>query len=205
MATLDFTPIFRSSVGFDRLPGMLSDAIARTGSGYPPYNIEKCGEDRYRIILALAGFTREDVEIVLEHNRLFVRGKIKDRNASTYLHRGIASRPFERQFDLADFIEVTGATMGEGLLVIDLKRELPEALKPRSIPINAGTFVNMHAKSAGEKGWPPLVQPNWPLPKPIHEPNGPLPCVIEFNARTVRARDARNDQVCVPSGVARTL
>jgi molecular chaperone IbpA len=149
MATLDFTPLFRSSVGFDRLPGLLSDAIGREESSYPPYNIEKSGEDRYRIILALAGFTREDVEIVLEHNRLFVRGKMRDRNGSTYLHRGIASRPFERRFDLADFIEVTGATMGDGLLVIDLKRELPEALKPRTIPINAGTFVSMRSKPPG--------------------------------------------------------
>jgi HSP20 family molecular chaperone IbpA len=86
MATLDFTPLFRSSIGFDRLPGLLSDAIGREESPYPPYNIEKCGEDRYRIVLALAGFTRDDVEIVLEHNRLFVRGKMKDRNGSTYLH-----------------------------------------------------------------------------------------------------------------------
>ena len=149
MATLDFTPLFRSSVGFDRLPGLLSDAVGRPESTYPPYNIEKCGEDRYRIILALAGFTREDVGIVLEHNRLFVRGKMKDRSAPTYLHRGIASPPFERQFELADFIEVTGATMCEGLLVIDLKRELPEKLKPRSIPITAGTFVSMRSQPPG--------------------------------------------------------
>ena len=142
------TPL-RSSVGFDRLLGLLSDAIGREESAYPPYNIEKYGEDRYRIILALAGFTREDVEIVLEHNRLFVRGNMKDRDRSTYLHRGIASRPFERQFDLADFIEVTGAIMGEGLLVIDLKRELPEELKLRSIPINAGTFVSMRSQPPG--------------------------------------------------------
>lgn len=152
MATLDFTPLFRTSVGFDRLPGLLLDAIGREESAYPPYNIEKCGEDRYRIILALAGFTPEDVEIVLEHNRLFVRGKMKDQNGSTYLHHGIASRPFERQFELADFIEVIGATMGDGLLVIDLKRELPEELKPRTIPINAGTFVSMRSKApAGDE------------------------------------------------------
>jgi molecular chaperone IbpA len=143
MATLDFTPLFRSSVGFDRLPALLSDAIDRDESAYPPYNIEKCGQDRYRIILALAGFTKDDIEIILEHNRLFIRGKMMDRNASTFLHRGIATRPFERQFDLADYIEVTAATMGDGLLVIDLKRELPEALKPRTIPINAGTFMHL--------------------------------------------------------------
>jgi molecular chaperone IbpA len=152
MATLDFTPLFRSSVGFDRLPGLLSDALGREESAYPPYNIEKCGQDRYRIILALAGFTRDDIEIILENNRLFIRGKMKDRNGSTYLHRGIASKPFERQFDLADHIEVTGATMGDGLLVIDLKRELPEALKPRTIPINAGTFLHVGPRPSAAGG-----------------------------------------------------
>jgi molecular chaperone IbpA len=151
MATLDFSPLFRSSVGFDRLPRLLSDAVSREESAYPPYNIEKCGPDQYRIILALAGFTKEDVEIMLENNRLFIRGKVKDRNGSTYLHRGIASRPFERQFDLADYIEVTGAIMSDGLLVIDLKRELPEALKPRTIPINAGTFMHPGTPAAEAK------------------------------------------------------
>jgi molecular chaperone IbpA len=150
MATLDFAPLFRSSVGYDRLPGLLSDALGRDESGYPPYNIEKCGEDQYRVVLALAGLTKDDVEIIVAQNRLVVRGKTKDRNGSTYLHRGIASRPFERQFDLADFVEVVSATMGDGLLVIDLKRELPEALKPRSIPINAGTFVHLGSRPQPE-------------------------------------------------------
>ena len=138
MATLDFTPLFRSSIGFDRIPGLLSHALERPEAGYPPYNIEKVGEDQYRIVLALAGFTNEDVELIQEQNRLTVRGKLKEAEGRTYLHRGIPSRAFERVIDLADFIEVTDATMGEGLLVISLKRELPEALKPRSIPINAG-------------------------------------------------------------------
>jgi molecular chaperone IbpA len=93
---------------------------------------------------------------VLEHNRLFIRGKLKDRSGSTYLHRGIASRAFERQFDLADYIEVTGATMGDGLLVIDLQRELPEALKPRTIPINAGTFMHVGGSSPAAGGGQPL-------------------------------------------------
>ena len=146
MATLDFASLFRSSVGFDRLPGLLSDALGRDESGYPPYNIEKCGEDQYRIVLALAGLTRDDVEIVLAQHRLIVRGEMKDHNGSTSLHRGIASKPFKRQFDLADFVEVVDATMGDGLLVIDLKRELPETLKPRSIPINAGTFVHFGSR-----------------------------------------------------------
>jgi molecular chaperone IbpA len=149
MATLDFTPLFRSTIGFDQLPGLLSHALERPEVGYPPYDIEKAGEDQYRIVMAVAGFAKEDVEIVQEQNRLTVRGQLKESNGKTYLHRGIATRAFERRFDLADYVEITDATMGEGLLVISLKRELPEALKPRSIPINAGTFVPLGRKPAG--------------------------------------------------------
>ena len=149
MATLDFTPLFRSTIGFDQLPGLLSHALERPETGYPPYNIEKVGEDQYRIVMAVAGFSKDDVEIVQEQNRLSVRGKLKEANGKTYLHRGIAARAFERHFDLADYVEVTDATMGEGLLVIALKRELPEALKPKSIPINAGTFVPLGRTPAG--------------------------------------------------------
>ena len=148
MATLDFTPLFRSSIGFDRLPDLLSDAVGRAESTYPPYNIEKCGEDQYRIVMAVAGFGKDDVELVQEQNRLTIRGRLKETHGRTYLHRGIATRAFERHFDLADYVEVTDATMGEGLLVISLKRELPEALKPRSIPINVGTFVPLARKSS---------------------------------------------------------
>jgi molecular chaperone IbpA len=100
--------------------------------------------------MALAGFGKDDVDIVFEQNRLSVRGQKQDANDATYLHRGIAARPFLRQFDLADYVEVTGASMGDGLLVIDLKRELPEALKPRSIPIGAGRFVPMAPKRRAE-------------------------------------------------------
>ncbi len=146
MATLDFTPLFRSSIGFDRLPDLLSDAVGRAESTYPPYNIEKVGEDQYRIVMAVAGFGKDDVELVQEQNRLTIRGRLKETHGRTYLHRGIATRAFERHFDLADYVEVTDATMGEGLLVISLKRELPEALKPRSIPINVGTFVPLGRK-----------------------------------------------------------
>ena len=103
MATLDFTPLFRSSIGFDQLPGLLSHALQREDGGYPPYNIEKLGEDQYRIVLAVAGCSNDDVEIVQEQNRLFVRGRIKEPGEKTYLHRGIAARPFEPQFDLADY------------------------------------------------------------------------------------------------------
>jgi molecular chaperone IbpA len=147
MATLDFTPLFRSSVGFDRVPMLLSHAMQREEGGYPPYNIEKCGEDQYRIVMAVAGFSKDDLEIVAEHNRLTVRGRIKDREGKTYLYRGIATRSFQRQFDLADFVEVSGATMGDGLLIIDLKRELPEELKPRTIEINAGEITHIGPKT----------------------------------------------------------
>jgi molecular chaperone IbpA len=148
VATLDFTPLYRSSIGFDQLSNLLSHALEREDSGYPPYNIEKCGDDQYRIVMALAGFGKDDVDIVFEQNRLSVRGQKQETNGATYLHRGIAARPFLRQFDLADYVEVTGATMGDGLLVIDLKRELPEALKPRNIPIGTGMFVPMGPKKA---------------------------------------------------------
>jgi molecular chaperone IbpA len=142
MATLDFTPLFRSTVGFDRVPGLLSQAMDRPDGGYPHYNIEKVGEDQYRIVMALAGFSKDDLEIVVEQNRLMVRGHKREPDGRTYLHRGIATRSFERHFDLADYVEVTDATMGEGLLVIELKREIPEALKPRRTPINEGMFVS---------------------------------------------------------------
>ena len=135
MATLDFTPLLRTTVGFDRMPMLLDHAMQREEGGYPPYNIEKSGEDQYRIVLALAGFTKDDIEIVCEQNLLTVRGQLKQKNSVEYLHRGIATRDFERGFDLADHIEVMGATMSDGLLVIALKRELPEALKPRRIEI----------------------------------------------------------------------
>lgn len=160
MATLDFTPLFRSSIGFDQLPGLLSHALERPETGYPPYNIEKVGEDQYRIVMAVAGFGKDDVEIVQEQSRLTVRGKLKEAAGKTYLYRGIATRAFERHFDLADYVEVTDATMGEGLLVISMKRELPEALKPRTIPINAGTLVPLghnQPEAIGQQANPKLA------------------------------------------------
>ena len=135
MATVDFTPLFRNSIGFDRVPGMLGRAMQRTETGYPPYNIEKCDENEYRIVLAVAGFSKDEIEIVSEQNLLTVRSQLKDKTGHEYLFRGIATRSFERVFVLADYIEVTGAMMGDGLLIIDLRRELPEALKPRRIDI----------------------------------------------------------------------
>ena len=147
MAALDFTPLYRTTVGFDRVPTMLSHALQREESTYPPYNIEKCGDDEYRIVLAVAGFSQDDIEVVCEQNTLVVRGHMKQKNGHEYLHRGIATRDFERVFDLADYIEVTDAVMGDGLLVIDLKRELPEAMKPRRIEIGAAPLKHIeHGK-----------------------------------------------------------
>jgi molecular chaperone IbpA len=135
MATLDFTQLFRSTVGFDRLHTVLSLAMQREEGGYPPYNIEKHGDDAYRIVMAVAGFGSDDIDIVAERNRLTVRGSVKDKGEKSYLHRGIATRSFERHFDLADFVKVAGASLDNGLLTIDLQREIPEAMKPRKIEI----------------------------------------------------------------------
>jgi molecular chaperone IbpA len=139
MATFDFTPLYRSTVGFDRIPSLLSHLVERDEAAYPPYNIEKVGEDSYRIVMALAGFRKDDIDVVTDRNRLSVRGELKDRTDSTYLHRGLAQRAFERVFDLADYIEVVSANMADGLLTIELKRELPEALKPRRIELGGAT------------------------------------------------------------------
>jgi molecular chaperone IbpA len=137
MATLDFAPLYRSTIGFDRLPLLLSHALERDEGGYPPYNIEKVGEDDYRIEIAIAGFAKDDVEIIAEQNRLTIRGHQVPNDGETYLYRGIAARSFERRFELADHVEVTGAVLASGLLTIDLKREVPDALKPRRIEIGS--------------------------------------------------------------------
>jgi len=146
MATFDFTPLYRSTVGFDRLPLLLSHTLQREEGGYPPYNIEKCGEDSYRIELAVAGFGKDDVEIVAEQNRLTVRGQQQDKPEKEYLHQGIASRTFEREFALADYVQVAGATMADGVLTIYLKRELPDELKPRVIEIGSGKVTQLEPK-----------------------------------------------------------
>jgi molecular chaperone IbpA len=144
----DFTPYRRSTVGFDRLFDMLeSSARGDVGDGYPPFDLERDGDDNYRITLAVAGFRPEEIEILAERNQLIVSGR-KDEEAANdrYLHRGIAARPFERRFQLADFIEVRSASFENGLLTIALRREIPEAMKPRRIeiggaPANDGGFL----------------------------------------------------------------
>lgn len=148
MATFDFTPMFRSTIGFDRLPDLLADALQRVDPGYPPYNIEKLGDDRYRIVMAVAGFGQDDIELVQKSNRLSVRGRAKEIENKAYLHRGIAGRSFARDFDLADHVDVTEAHLDHGLLSITLKREVPEAFKPRAIKLNAGPSLSIADRNA---------------------------------------------------------
>ncbi len=138
MNTYDFSPLFRTGIGFDRMSQLLDTALAGgdQNGGYPPYNIEKTGADSYRITMAVAGFAADDIQIVSQENALLVAGKVKaNGEAERYLHRGIAGRAFERRFQLADFIKVAGAALENGLLHVDLVREVPEAMKPRQIKI----------------------------------------------------------------------
>ena len=139
MRHVDFSPLYRSTVGFDRLFTMLDSLGQPDGSQtYPPYNIERTGEDSYRISMAVAGFSDEEISIEAHRNVLTVKGERKEEGngeGSELLYRGIASRAFERQFQLADFVQVKNATLENGLLHVDLVREIPEAKKPRQIPI----------------------------------------------------------------------
>lgn len=141
MRTYDFTPLFRSTVGFDRWSNVFEAALRDEDSaaGFPPYNIEKTGDDMYRIMMAVAGFGENDIEITAQENLLVVTGKLGEpREAdTTYLHRGIATRAFERRFSLADHVKIVGATLADGVLQVDLERELPEAMKPRRITIES--------------------------------------------------------------------
>jgi molecular chaperone IbpA len=137
MRTFDLTPFYRSTIGFDRLFSLL-DQVSDSAPGYPPYNIERTGEDQYHIWLALAGFTSQEVTVTAEQNMLTVEGRKAERADHQYLYQGISARPFRRVFNLADYVQVKGATFADGLLKIDLVREVPEAMKPRQIAINAG-------------------------------------------------------------------
>jgi molecular chaperone IbpA len=135
----DLTPLYRTGVGFDRLAKMLDDVNNFDAPSYPPYNIERTGEHEYRITMAVAGFTADELSIEVKNSALTVSGKKAEReDKQEFLHQGIAARNFERRFQLADHVEVTGAEMENGLLHVDLKREIPEAMKPRTIAINSG-------------------------------------------------------------------
>ena len=137
---LDLTPYRRSTIGFDRLFDLLeTSARGATTDNYPPFNLERVAEDRYRITLAVAGFTRDEIEITAQQNLLLVAGRKGEQKAEgSLLHVGIANRSFERRFELADFVLVQDARLNDGLLVIDLVREVPEAMKPKSIAIKTG-------------------------------------------------------------------
>ncbi len=151
MNTFDLTPLFRSTVGFDALSHVLDAALAQAESAYPPYNIQKTGQDTYKIDLAVAGFTADEIEMVSHEGVLTVRGKIRaEDEKAVYLYHGIASRTFERRFQLADYVEVSGARLENGLLQIDLVRRVPEALKARKIEITnaASPAVKMPAAEA---------------------------------------------------------
>lgn len=139
MATsYDYAPLYRSSVGFDRVLNLLENAQrARSISDWPPYDIVKTGDDSYRISIAVAGFEQADLDITFQSNLLTVTGKKQETASEGYLHRGIAGRPFEHRFELADHVRVNGADLRNGLLSIDLVQEVPEALKPRKIDIQA--------------------------------------------------------------------
>jgi molecular chaperone IbpA len=140
MRTFDLSPLFRASVGFDNLARVFDTATQLSGANlsYPPYNIVKAGDDAYRITFAVAGFGENDLDVNVENNTLTVTGKVaQDNDTATYIHRGIAGRSFKRQFELANHIQVSGARIENGLLHIDLKRVVPEALKPRKIAIGS--------------------------------------------------------------------
>jgi molecular chaperone IbpA len=148
MNRFDFTPYRRSTVGFDRLFDLLENQVRNTGGGdnYPPYNVERRGDDAYRITLAIAGFRPEDLDITAHQNLLVIQGRKRDESVDgEMLHVGIANRGFERRFELADFVRVDHADLADGLLVIDLVREVPEAMKPKKILIGGGEQPTLQA------------------------------------------------------------
>ncbi|MGI8725487.1 MAG: Hsp20 family protein [Methyloceanibacter sp.] len=156
MRHFDLTPLYRSTIGFDRLGSLLDTLTLLEGDApsYPPYNIERVDENEYRITMAVAGFGERDLNIEAKENTLSIRGerlseKLGEKEDATYLHRGIASRSFERRFQLADHVVAKGASLERGLLHVDLVRELPEAMKPRTIPIatkaETGTVIDSKA------------------------------------------------------------
>ncbi|MDX1452086.1 MAG: Hsp20 family protein [Oleiphilaceae bacterium] len=150
MNTIDLSPLYRHSVGFDRLASLLDSAMNADAvtQSYPPYNIESLGENRYAITLAVAGFDKSELELQVEKGVLSVRGKKENAEQRNYLHHGIANRAFERKFNLADYVEVTGANLNNGLLTIDLVKEVPEAMKPRTIAINQDNVIEHKAKDS---------------------------------------------------------
>ena len=154
MRTYDFSPLYRSTVGFDRLFDLL-DHAGWVESNWPPYDIEKLGENEYRVTMAVAGFGPEGIELVQQQNSLFVAGQKRGSEPGTqYLHRGIATRSFKQTFNLADHVKVTGASLDNGLLTVELKQEVPEALKPRRIAITSADGT----KALGQDNQPRTIE-----------------------------------------------
>ena len=148
MRHFDFTPLYRATVGFDQIADMVDRVLTSDvqTSSYPPYNIEKIDKDAYLISIAVAGFSEADLSVEVKENSLIISAGKSDEEKKKYLHRGIASRSFKQQFQLADHVRVTGANHSDGMLHIELKREVPEALKPRQIPISRGSSILSDAK-----------------------------------------------------------
>jgi molecular chaperone IbpA len=155
MRSFDLAPLYRSTVGFDRLFSLLDNVAggAETSPGYPPYNIERVGENEYRITVAVAGFGENDLNIEVKEGSLTVRGEkvAGEEKKGEVLHQGIAARAFERRFQLADHVQVTGASLENGLLHVELVREVPEAKKPRIIPIGAPKAATIETKAVEDK------------------------------------------------------
>lgn len=143
MNSIDLSPLYRNSVGFDRLSSLIDSArnIDASVSGYPPYNIEVIDDNKYVVTLAVAGFERSELDLMVEKGVLYVRGTKSQTKEHKYVHQGIANRAFERKFSLADHVDVTGAELNNGLLTVYLVREIPEEMKPQSIPINEGSSL----------------------------------------------------------------
>ena len=150
MNSFDFAPLYRSAIGFDRLAQMLDNSLRSDSQpSYPPYNIELAGDDKYRITMAVAGFAEAEIDVEIDKDELKVVGrKAREDSPRTYLHRGIAARDFTHRFQLAEHVRVVGATLDNGLLSIDLVREIPEAAKPRRIVINGGDNVELIDRKA---------------------------------------------------------
>lgn len=148
MRTYDFSPLWRSTIGFDRLFDLAESAQRASEDNYPPYNIERLGDDRYQISLAVAGFSPDEISITAEQNVVTIEGKKPDRAEREFLYRGISTRAFRRQFNLADYVQVRSASFDNGLLMIELVREIPEAMKLRQIAINGSNVHQLEAKAA---------------------------------------------------------
>ena len=149
MRAFDLSPLYKTTIGFDRLGQLMDQMSVDSANGYPPYNIERLDENEYRITMAVSGFSESDIEIEVKEETLTVSGKqAQDTEERDYLYQGIAARAFERRFRLADHVQVSGARLENGLLHVDLVREIPEALKPRRIEISSGKVIESKARAA---------------------------------------------------------